>query len=116
MYKYHSQLQFITVNYKKYHRSGNSIHIHLKFKNKLIIFFFFSLFKDRAYTETYRDHDVISYLHHTVVTIVEPASPPTHSHDSLPNFTVNKSRTVRFHKNNKFGFIRHHDSGLIVYN
>ena len=77
--------------------------------------FIFYLIKDRAYTEMYRDHDVISYLHHTVVTMAEPASPPLCSSDSHPNFTVNKSRTVRIHKSNKFGFIRHHASDLIVY-
>ena len=43
--------------------------------------------------EVNRDHDVISYLHHTVVTMAEPASPP--SLNSLPNFAVNKSRTVQ---------------------
>ena len=45
--------------------------------------------------EMYKDHDVISYLHHTVVTTADPASPPSHSRDSFPNFSVNKSRTVR---------------------
>ena len=69
----------------------NSVHIHLKFNNKLVIFF--SLFKDLAYTETYEDHDVINYLHHTVVTTVDSASPP--SCDSLPNLAVNKARTVQ---------------------
>ena len=68
-----------------------SVHIHLKFNNKLIIFF--SLFKDLAYTEMYKDHDVISYLHHTVVSRVEPACLP--SSDLLPNLAVNKSRTVQ---------------------
>ena len=43
--------------------------------------------------ETYKDHDVISYLHHTMVTTVDPTSPP--SRDSLPNLAVNKSRTVQ---------------------
>ena len=43
--------------------------------------------------EANMDHDVISYLHHTVVTVVEPACPP--SLDSLPNFAVNKLRTVQ---------------------
>ena len=43
--------------------------------------------------EANRDHDVISYLHHTVVTVVESTCPP--SLDSLPNFAVNKSRTVQ---------------------
>ena len=40
-----------------------------------------------------RNHDVINYLHHTVVTTAEPACPP--SFKSLPNFAVNKSRTVQ---------------------
>ena len=80
---YHSRL--------KYHRCCISICIHLKFNNKLI--HFFSLFKDLACTEMYKDHDVISYLHHTVVITAEPTSPP--SHNSLANFTVNKSRTVQ---------------------
>ena len=43
--------------------------------------------------EANRDHDVISYLHHTVVTMAAPTSPP--SLDSLPSFAVNKSRTVQ---------------------
>ena len=43
--------------------------------------------------EANSDHDVISYLRHTVVTKAEPASPP--SLNLLPNFTVNKSRTVQ---------------------
>ena len=43
--------------------------------------------------EMSRDHDTISYLHHTVVTVVEPTSPPLL--ESLPSFTVNKSRTVQ---------------------
>ena len=43
--------------------------------------------------EMYKDHDVISYLHHTVVTTVDPTSQP--SCDSLPNLAVNKSRTVQ---------------------
>ena len=64
--------------------------IHLKFNNKLNFFF---LFKDLAYTEVNRDHDVISYLCHTVVTTAEPTSPPLL--DLLPNFAVNKSRTVQ---------------------
>ena len=41
----------------------------------------------------YKDHDVISYLHHIVVTTADPASPP--SRDLLPNFAVNKARTVQ---------------------
>ena len=41
------------------------------------------------------NHDVISYLHHTVVTTVEPAAPPSLSHDALPNFAVNNSWTVQ---------------------
>ena len=45
--------------------------------------------------EKYKDHDVISYLHHTVVTTVDPASPPSHSWDSFPNLAANKSRTVQ---------------------
>ena len=43
--------------------------------------------------EMYKDHDVISYLHHTVVSTADPACPP--SSDSLPNLAVNKSRTVQ---------------------
>ena len=43
--------------------------------------------------EMSRDNDIISYLHHTVVTVVEPTSPPLL--ESLPSFTVNKSRTVQ---------------------
>ena len=39
--------------------------------------------------ETSRDHDAISYLHHTVVTVVDPTSPPLL--ESLPSFAVNKS-------------------------
>ena len=40
----------------------------------------------------YKDHDVISYLHHIVVTTADPASPP--SHDLLPNFAVNFTQTT----------------------
>ena len=43
--------------------------------------------------EAIRNHEDISYLHHTAVTMAEPASPP--SLESLPNFAVNKSRTVQ---------------------
>ena len=43
--------------------------------------------------EVNRDHDVISYLCHTVVTKAETTYPP--SLNSLPNFTVNKSRTAQ---------------------
>ena len=43
--------------------------------------------------EMYKDHDVISYLHHTMVSKADPACPP--SCDSLPNLAVNKSRTVQ---------------------
>ena len=67
--------------------------IHLKFNNKLIIFFFSLFFKDLAFTEAIRNHEDISYLCHTAVTTVEPASLP--SLKLLPNFTVNKSRTVQ---------------------
>ena len=42
--------------------------------------------------EVSRDHDITSYLHHTVMTVVEPTCPP--SLETLPSFTVNKSRTV----------------------
>ena len=45
-----------------------------------------------AHTEVNRDHDIISYLHHTVMTVAEPACPPSLL---LPNFAVNKSRTVQ---------------------
>ena len=41
----------------------------------------------------YKDHDAISYSHHTMVSTVEPTCPP--SSDSLPNLAVNKSRTVQ---------------------
>ena len=85
----------ITVNYISQLISQTwciFIHVHLKFKNKLINFSF-PLFKRSCIYRTYKDHDVISYLHHTVVTTEELASPP--SHDSLPNFTVSKSRTVQ---------------------
>ena len=43
----------------------------------------------------YEDHDVISYLHHTMVTTADPASPPSRSQDSFPNLAVYKSRTVQ---------------------
>ena len=45
--------------------------------------------------ETYKDHDVISYLHHTTVTTADPTSPPSHSRDLCPNLAANKSRTVQ---------------------
>ena len=61
---------------KKYHRQlrQHGSRIHLKFNNKVIIFL--SLFKDLAYMEMNRDHDVISYLRHTVVTTAEPPPHP----------------------------------------
>ena len=62
--------------------------------------------------EANRDHDFSSYLHHTVVTVAEPACPLSLS---LPNFSVNKSRTVQEPHSIKFGFARCHTTGFIVY-
>ena len=42
--------------------------------------------------EVNKDHDISSHLHHTVMTVAELACPPSLL---LPNFTVNKSRTVQ---------------------
>ena len=49
--------------------------------------------------QPYNDHDVISYLHHTVVMTAEPATSPTAPsslpRDAVPNFTVNNSWTIQ---------------------
>ena len=62
---------------------------HLKLKQRINNFFI--SFKI-LHMKMNRDHNTISYLHHTVVIVVEPTSPPLLS--SLPSFAVNKSRTV----------------------
>ena len=62
--------------------------------------------------EANRNHDISSYLHHTVVTVAEPTCLPSLS---LPSLTVDKSRTVQEPQSIKFGFTRHHISGFIVY-
>ena len=61
----------------------------LKLKQRIDNFFF--SFKI-LHMKMSRDHDTISYLHHTIVTMAEPTYPPLLS--ALPSFAVNKSRTV----------------------
>ena len=67
----------------------------------------------------YNDHDVISYLLHMVVTTAEPTAsltaPSSLLQDSVPNLAVNNPWTIQ-NLQQKFGFARIQDSGLIVYN
>ena len=67
--------------------------VALKFNNKLIIFFL--CLRILHGQQPYNDHDVISYLHHTVVMTAEPATSPTAPsslpRDAVPNFAVNNS-------------------------
>ena len=63
----------------------------LKFKNTLINFFYrLRILHDQ---QPYNDHDVISYLPHTVVMTAEPTASPTYPTsppllDDMPNFAV----------------------------